>query len=108
MLFLYRHFFFIVATSFNIPPVHTSMYKCVMGAARTDGCQAMKYMMDTDDLANKLRQFTLVAVVVKVGAVPAVVLVCAFCVSAGACVCPAVAVVVATAAAAAAAAVLLL
>eukprot|EP00903_Cladosiphon_okamuranus_P009149 g8742.t1 len=29
------------------------------------GIPAMKYMMDTDDLANKLRQFTLVAVVVK-------------------------------------------
>lgn len=28
----------------------------------------MKYMMDTDDLANKLRSFTLVAVVVKVSA----------------------------------------
>lgn len=27
----------------------------------------MKYMMDTDDLANELKQFTLVAVVVKVG-----------------------------------------
>lgn len=33
------------------------------------GLQAMKYMMDTDDLANKLRSFTLVAVVVKVRAV---------------------------------------
>lgn len=47
--------------------MHAHIPTICAGCGATDR-QAMKYMMDTDDLANKLRQFTLVAVVVKVGA----------------------------------------